>query len=102
MAAQKIQVEDTGTSFRILVQEDNADVDISGATSMTIFLKKPSGTTLTRSGSFVTDGTDSLMHYISVSGDIDEIGTWKLQGRVVLPQGTFKTEFKSFKVNRNI
>ncbi len=102
MASERIQVEDTGTSIRIRVQEDNADIDISTATDMQIFLKKPSGTTETKTGSFVTDGTDALMHYVSVSGDIDEVGTWKAQGWVSLPQGDFFTEVASFKVNRNI
>lgn len=102
MASEKIQIEDIGTSIRIRVQENNVNVDISPATSMKIFLKKPSGVTSTKVASFVTDGTDALMHYVSVSGDIDEIGTWKAQGWVRLPQGDFFTEVTSFKVNRNI
>ncbi len=102
MSSQKIQLGDIGTSIRIRVQEDNANVDVSLATSMQIFLKKPGGTTLVKIASFVTDGVDGLIHYISVSGDIDEIGTWKTQGFVELSQGDFFTEVASFKVNRNI
>lgn len=102
MASEKIHLGDIGTSIRIRVQEDNVDIDISTATSMKIFLKKPGGTTTTKTAVFVTDGTDALMHYISVSGDIDEIGTWKAQGWVRLPQGDFYTQIASFKVNRNL
>ncbi len=102
MASEKIHFGDIGTSIRIKIQEDNVDIDVSTATSMQIFLKKPSGTTTTKTASFFTDGTDALIEYVSVSGDIDEIGTWKIQGWVSLPAGDFFTEVASFKVNRNI
>ncbi len=102
MASEKIHLNDVGTSIRVRVQEDGVNIDISTATTTLIFLKKPSGTTTQYTATFVNDGSDGLMHYISVSGDIDEVGTWRGQGFVVLPQGEFFTERQSFKVNSNL
>ena len=102
MSSEKIHLNDVGTSIRVRVQEDNANVDISTATTLLIFLKKPSGITTQYTANLVNDGTDGLMHYVSVSGDIDEIGSWRGQGFVVLPQGEFFTACQSFKVNANL
>ena len=102
MESEKIHLNDVGTSIRVRLQEDGVNVDISTATTTLIFLKKPSGTTTQYTATFVTDGSDGLMHYISVSGDIDEVGTWRGQGFVILPQGEFFTERQSFKVNSNL
>lgn len=104
MSAEKIHVNDIGTSIRIQVQENSVNVDISAATTLRIKLKKPSGTLDTHTASFVTDGTDALMHFITVSGDLDEAGTWRVQGFVIFPSssGEFNTDTASFKVLNNL
>lgn len=102
--SEKIHINDIGTSIRIRVQENNKDIDISSATTLQIKLKKPSGTLDTHVASFVTDGTDALMHYITLAGDLDEIGTWRVQGFVIFPSssGEFNTDVDSFKVLDNL
>lgn len=102
MASEEIHVDDIGTSIRIKVQEENLNVDISAATLMRIKLKKPSGALDTHSASFVTDGTDALMHFVSIAGDIDEAGTWRIQGFIILPEGEFNTSIGTFKVLANL
>ena len=104
MSAEKIHINDIGTSVRIQVQEDGVDVDISAATTLQIKLKKPSGILDTHIASFVTDGTDALMHYITASGDLDEAGTWRIQGFIIFPSssGEFNTDTASFKVLNNL
>jgi hypothetical protein len=96
-------VNNTGTDFQVTIKDCNGSaLDISDATTTTIIFKKPSGTNLTKTASFVTDGTDGLLRYVSVDGDIDEIGTWKIQASVTTPAGTWTSSFESFKVYRNI
>ena len=61
MAENEIRVGDIGTKFQVTVKDGASVVDISSATSTKqIILKKPDGTTLTKSATFSSDGTDGL------------------------------------------
>jgi hypothetical protein len=77
-----ISINDIGTDLQITITESGTAVDISAATAVAIMLKKPSGEEVTKTASKLTDGTDGLIHYTTVSGDIDETGTWSYRGRV--------------------
>lgn len=76
--------------------------DVSSATTMQIKLRKPSGTVLTKTASFYTDGTDGKIKYVTESGDLDEVGVWYIQALVVVSDGTFSTNSVSFKVHENL
>lgn len=103
MSTGEIRVGDIGTQFLITVNDqDNVAVDISSATTIQIILKKPGGTVLTKTALLNSDGTDGKMYYNSVSGDLDECGRWKLQGRVVIGSNDWKTDIETFKVYRNL
>lgn len=65
-----------------MVDQDLAVTDISGAVVKEILLKKPGGTLLTKTADFVSDGTDGKIDCSIASGDFDEEGTWKVQGKV--------------------
>lgn len=54
--------------------------NIAAATQLRIYLTKPDGTTLTKTAVFDTDGTDGLMKYVTIAGDLSVKGTWKIQG----------------------
>ena len=100
--ASQIQEGDIGTKLLVTITDNDAIVNISSATSLSIFIKKPDGSILTRSGTFETNGTDGKMYYATVSGDIDTAGSYKLQGRVTLSNGSFYTSTVTFKVHRNL
>ena len=100
--ASQIHEDDIGTKFLVTVTDDGSAVDISSATSLVIYIKKPDGTTLTRTGVLNSDVTDAKMYYISVSGDLDAAGSYKIQGKVSLSAGTFYTSISTFKVHCNI
>ena len=103
MAANEIRVGDIGTQFKVTIKDGTSVVDISSATSTKqIILKKPDGTKLTNTATFFLDGTDGIMYYSTVDGDLDVPGVWKLQGKVVITAGTFSTDVYSFKVHRNL
>lgn len=98
-----IHKNDKGTEFRIEVLDHGGSVlDISNQSSLSIIFKKPSGTTVTKSASLVNDGTDGLIQYVTEEGDLDEVGTWRIQAKVVSVNGSWHTVFKSFKVHRNL
>ena len=102
MAANEIHVNDVGTQFLVTVTDGSSAVDISSATTKELIIKKPSGTKLTKATSFNTYGTDGKMKYNIASDDLDEAGSYKLQGKVVISDGTFYTDIHTFKVHRNL
>ena len=100
--ASQIHEGDIGTKLLVTVTDDGSIVDISSASTLDIFIKKPDGTILSRSGTLETDGTDGKMYYITVLGDLDVAGKYKLQGRVVIASGSFYTSTATFTVHCNL
>jgi hypothetical protein len=50
---------DIGTTIRVTIQEGGSAVDVSGATTKQIYLRKPNtGDTYTKTAIFTTDGTN--------------------------------------------
>lgn len=80
--AKQFRVGQVGASILIHVREDSAVVDISGATVKTLRLRKPSGVVIERATTFVTDGRDGDVIYVSVAADFDEVGPWVGQVRM--------------------
>jgi len=101
--ACEIHLNDIGTEFRVEVQDCNENaLNISTATTKQLIFKKPDGVTLTKDADFVTTGSDGLIKYVSASGDLDALGTWKIQSYIDMPSGKWRSEFKTFKVHRNL
>ncbi len=98
----KIFVSDIGTGFRGTFKEDGVVVDISTATTKTITFEKPDGITITRAGSFVTDGTDGVLEYVSVDGDLDIGGNWRLQAYADIGGWAGHSDIVNFKVYDNL
>lgn len=103
---REIHLNDIGTVFLVTINDCVAGVptvlDVSSATTLQLIFQSPSGTSTTQTASLYTDGTDGKVTYTSISGDIDEVGTWRLQASVVIGGGTFRSEVKSFRVHDNI
>jgi len=100
--SSQIHAGDIGTKLLVTVKDGGSVVDISSASSLSILIKRPDGTILTRTGVLDTDGTDGKMYYIVVSGDLSEAGVYKIQGKVFLSSGTFSTSTATFKVHCNL
>lgn len=98
----EIRLGDIGVSLRITVKDqDDAVVDLSSAT-VSFLVEKPGGSIATFTASNVTDGTDGLVEYITESGDIDEVGIWTLQVKVVIGSTTYRSTENKFRVMRKI
>lgn len=90
---------DVGTIFRLTITDTaGTAIDVSTATTKYIYFQDPSGVRMQKTAAFDTDGTDGKIQYTSVSGDIDSVGTWQIQGYVETSLGKFWTEKDSFKV----
>ena len=105
-----IYVDDIGTDLIMTIYECDCSTDpcteavasLTGSTSMQMFIKQPDGDLLTRTASFVTDGSDGKIHYVTVTGDFDESGEYGLQGKVVSSAGSWRTEIEYIKVQKNL
>ena len=102
MAANEIHVDDVGTQFLLTIMDGSAAVDISSASTKQIIIKKPSGTKMTKSATFSNDGSDGKIYYSSIADDLDETGSYKLQGKVIISDGTFYTDIYDFKTHCNL
>tara|TARA_Y100000310_G_scaffold212376_1_gene213213 strand:+ start:2392 stop:2703 length:312 start_codon:yes stop_codon:yes gene_type:complete len=81
--ASELYVGDTNTTFRVTLSDDGTAVDVSGATTMQIKVKNPSGTLKTWTASFTSDGQDGQIEYATTAAsDLDEAGVWAIQARI--------------------
>ena len=86
MPANEVHQNDVGTKFLVTIKDGSDAVNVSSATSTKqIIFKKPSGTSMTKA-----------------AYDLDEVGTYEIQGKVVITDGTFYTDIQTFKVHRNL
>lgn len=77
---------DVGVILRVTLVKTStgAALDISGAATRQIILRKPSGGIATQTGVLTGDGSDGQMEYTTGAGTLDEAGNWKIQGYVEL------------------
>lgn len=101
--SSEIHVGDIGTEFVVTLKDGSSALDVSGASSITVYLEKPSGEVLTKTASFVTDGTDGQIKVASESGDLDETDVWYIQVKLVLVNGnTWYSDKGRFRVHSNL
>jgi len=96
-----MRVGDIGSIVRLTVTSNDVALDISTATTTTFKFLKPSGEVSSVTASFEGDGTDGVLTYTTVSGDIDESGPWSVQAYVVMTGGTWHSSTYDFKVDCN-
>lgn len=104
---EQAQVNDIGTIFRATIYDttstgSNVIADISDASILKFIFRKPDGTTFERSANFTNDGTDGLIEYTTVNGDLSQAGSWMLQAYVQTTSGKWRTNTVCFKVQENL
>lgn len=103
--AVDIHVADTGTSFVMtLTNQDSEPIDLTtpDIVNVQFVFRKPDQSTITKTASFVTDGTDGKAKYITLSTDLDMPGTWHLQAFVNTTTGFWHSDITKFKVDANL
>ena len=77
----------------------NTGIDLSGASTHQLKVKKPDGTTVTWNASVYSVGSNpNYLKYTSVSGDLDQAGEYKVQPYVVLSSWSGCGETSRFNV----
>ncbi|MCP4989333.1 MAG: hypothetical protein GY928_25740 [Colwellia sp.] len=99
---EEIHVADIGTALQITIKNGSAIVDLSSVTTKNLFLTKPSGAVLTKATTFVTDGTDGVIKYTTIAGDLDESGVWQMQVYIVGASGEWRTNVENLSVFSNL
>lgn len=99
-----IHVNDIGTTLEMTVKDQDGNiVNISGASTMTVYLERPNGAgVLTRTAVWGTDGTDGVMKYVTVDGDLDQAGSWQMQGFVTIGGGSWHSDIVQLVVATNL
>jgi hypothetical protein len=100
----ELQLNDIGTILQIVIKNKRTKdaIDLSTCTSKTILLKKPSGDVVERPASFSIDGVNGTIHYITVDGDLDEVGSWGMQAHIAFASQDWHTNASTFKVLANL
>lgn len=90
---------DVGVEFlTTLVDVNAAAIDVSSASVVQFRFRKPSGTEATKTGALKTTGTDGKVTYTTVANDLDEVGVWQYQVRVVYDGGELTSAATRFRV----
>jgi hypothetical protein len=101
--AAEIHVGDAGLAFRATVKDDEGVVvDISGATALKMWLRRPDGTTVEKTATTVNGGSDGVMQYVTQEGDLSSPGMWSLQGQVTIGATVYHTTIHRFMVGKNL
>ncbi len=101
-AIQEIHIDDYGTIFRATILDGGTIVDISSTNNKEFTFQKPDASSLAVSGVFLTDGTDGIMQYTTVDGDLNQAGNWQIQGKVFFTSSVWNTSIHKFKVHDNL
>lgn len=103
---EEVHYNDIGTVILVTVKDcvsgTSTALNVSGASALQLILQSPSGSSTTKTASLNTDGTDGKIKYTSVDGDFGEVGTWKIQAKVVIGGGTFRSDIGTFRVYENL
>ena len=93
-----IQVRDSGTQIILKVREAGRRMDLRGATATRLVLTKPDGNAFVRDASFVTDGADGALLYVTGTGEVDQPGLWHVQAEIELSGWSGRTSRAALRV----
>jgi hypothetical protein len=102
MAKSEIHQNDIGTTFRVTILDGTTIVDLSTATSKQLIFQKPDNTNLIKTASLYTDGTDGIIQYTTVAGDLDIVGVWSIEAFIVFGTNQWHSDVSQFRVFRNL
>lgn len=103
---QEVHFNDIGTVILVTINDCVSGtltvLDVSTAATLELVLKSPSGSASTNTASLYTDGTDGKIYYTTADGDLNEVGTWRIQVNIGIGGGTFRSDVGTFKVFENL
>lgn len=102
-ASPPLRVGDVGATLRLtFLDQDGTPINLAAASTKQIKLRSPAGVAKTKTATLAGDGTDGVVQYLTVAGDIDEAGVWRIQGYAVTSAWTGHTSVSTFEVEDNL
>ena len=98
MSLNNIVEDSFGTTIALTVVQDTVAQDISSYTAIAFIFRSPSGVSTSKVGAFTTDGTDGVVEYTLIAGDIDVEGVWRVQVLLTKAGVSVSTVRKAFTV----
>lgn len=84
-----------------ILDEAGAVRNVSSATTKEIVFEKPDNTTVTKTATFTTNGTDGKIYYTTATNDLDLAGLWQIQARVAGTGYDIKSQLANMIVEGN-
>ena len=98
-----VRKDDIGTVFEVTVKDNGIVVDVSSVSVKQIKFLRPDGTINTQTAAFKTNGTDGIITYTAVSGDLNASGVWRAQAYIEWAAGwKGHSDMIPFKVYDNV
>jgi len=96
-------LNDLGNILRLTVNTaDNEAKNISAATAITYLLKKPDETVSSLTAAFDTNGTNGKVIYTFIAGNLDQVGLYEVQVKIVTATWTGITSSYLFTVRNTL
>lgn len=96
------QENNVGTPIQAIIEDDGTPINIETASTKEIVFISETGTTVTKTATFTTDGKDGAIEYAPEAGFLTPGGLWRYQGRVVMGVQDFKSSWRRFLVKENL
>jgi hypothetical protein len=95
------QVGAVGLTITVtLTNQNQAPIDLTGITAGVIYLRRPNGRVTTHP---VATASASALSYVTVVGDLDVPGEWRIQARLVFgTTADYFSDAQPFRVAENI
>jgi hypothetical protein len=94
-----VHFNDIGTRFEVTCKDqDGREItELADASVLKIVFERPSGNSFERVADYMADG---IITYVTVSGDLNEVGKWKGQGYVEFEDYKGHSSIFEFEVKR--
>ena len=101
--ACELHLNDIGTIFEIAITDcDGAPIDITSAQTLKIMFEKPDCTVVTKTATMYGPGTDGIVRYTIISGDLNQVGDWRVQAEVAFTVNKYTSTSTGFTVFPNL
>ena len=103
-----IHKNDIGMMFKLTVKDqDGHIVPLDNTYAINVVFSLPDKSSMTKTALLFSDGSDGIVKYVTVAGDLSQSGRWQLQAIVTKMSGpSILTQFHSdpfkFKVAANL
>jgi len=98
----ELHVDDVGTEIRLTLLDDGVPVDLTGASELTILLRKPSGTVVAKTASVVGEPANGVIHCYTATEDLDEAGLYEIQTRIAVGSWSGHSDIRRVRVYANV